>query len=144
MGKRGSSTLRAWLTASRAVSRVGCRKIRFHQREHGRRVQLGHCAGHVAQEVHLAALPGRADEHLRQGAAQPLMGAALGLRVRLAMHVYGAWAVVGAAVAAPLCVALAALLVGVPANTLPLPDAARPMPGAIASSVTTTDAHAGD
>jgi predicted MFS family arabinose efflux permease len=58
--------------------------------------------------------------------------------------VNGAWAVVGAAVAAPLCVALAALLVRVPANTPPTPGAAQPMPGAIASPVATTDANAGD
>jgi len=45
-----------------------------HHREHRRRVQLGHSARHVAQGVHLAALPSRAREHLRQRTAQPVVG----------------------------------------------------------------------
>jgi hypothetical protein len=42
---------------------------RLHHREHGRRVQLGDRAGQVAQEVNLAALPGRPGEHLGQRTA---------------------------------------------------------------------------
>ncbi len=46
---------------------------RLHHSEYRRRVQLGHGAGNVAQEVHFAALPGRTREHLGQRTAQPFV-----------------------------------------------------------------------